>query len=108
MWSLLFFSGQFICEYVGEVLDARQFKKRQKEYHNENIQHHYFMALNKDEVIDATRQGNCTRFTNHSCDPNAETQKVRKHLLPVVDNFLNWLKLCREIFFFLVKKCYYW
>jgi hypothetical protein len=77
----LFFSGQFISEYVGEVLDAKLFKKRQKEYQQENIQHHYFMALNNEEVIDATRKGNCTRFTNHSCDPNSETQKVRDFFL---------------------------
>ncbi|XP_055337814.1 histone-lysine N-methyltransferase SETD2-like [Paramacrobiotus metropolitanus] len=68
-------ANQFICEYVGEILDERQFKKRQKEYHKENIQHHYFMALNNEEVIDATKKGNFTRFTNHSCDPNSETQK---------------------------------
>lgn len=70
------YSGQFICEYVGEVLDGKQFRKRQKEYDKENLEHHYSMALNNDEIIDATRKGNCTRFTNHSCDPNCETQKV--------------------------------
>ncbi|CAG2123464.1 unnamed protein product, partial [Medioppia subpectinata] len=33
------------------------------------------MALKSDEIIDATVKGNITRFVNHSCDPNSETQK---------------------------------
>lgn len=69
-------SGTFIMEYVGEVLDYKQFKARTKKYARENATHHYFMALNADEVIDATQKGNVSRFINHSCDPNAETQKV--------------------------------
>jgi histone-lysine N-methyltransferase SETD2 len=65
-------------EYVGEVLDPREFKARIKKYARENYQHHYFMALNADEVIDATKKGNVSRFVNHCCDPNSETQKVIK------------------------------
>jgi histone-lysine N-methyltransferase SETD2 len=34
------------------------------------------MALKSDEIIDATVKGNIGRFTNHSCEPNCETQKV--------------------------------
>ena len=63
-------------EYVGEVLDPREFKSRIKRYARENYEHHYFMALNADEVIDATKRGNVSRFVNHCCDPNSETQKV--------------------------------
>jgi [histone H3]-lysine36 N-trimethyltransferase len=63
-------------EYVGEVLDPREFKARIKKYSRENYQHHYFMALTADEVIDATKKGNVSRFVNHCCDPNSETQKV--------------------------------
>lgn len=59
-------------EYAGEVIDYREFKSRAKHAQN----HYYFMALNGDEVIDATNMGNISRFINHSCDPNAETQKV--------------------------------
>lgn len=33
------------------------------------------MSLRADAVIDATQKGTISRFINHSCEPNAETQK---------------------------------
>ncbi|KAI5640686.1 SET domain-containing protein [Phthorimaea operculella] len=68
-------AGEFLMEYVGEVLDYDQFYKRAQTYSDENNLHHYFMSLKGDTVIDATLKGNISRFINHSCDPNAETQK---------------------------------
>ncbi|GAB6021127.1 histone methyltransferase set2 [Chamberlinius hualienensis] len=67
--------GIFVTEYVGEVLDQREFKKRVKEYAADKQRHHYFMALKADQIIDATQKGSWSRFINHSCDPNCETQK---------------------------------
>lgn len=67
--------NEFIMEYVGEVLDSDQFEKRASDYSNDKNKHYYFMALRSDAVIDATTRGNISRFINHSCDPNAETQK---------------------------------
>uniref|UniRef100_A0A3Q2Y4U6 SET domain containing 2, histone lysine methyltransferase n=1 Tax=Hippocampus comes TaxID=109280 RepID=A0A3Q2Y4U6_HIPCM len=68
-------SNTFVLEYCGEVLDHKEFKIRVKEYaRNKNI-HYYFMALKNNEIIDATLKGNCSRFMNHSCEPNCETQK---------------------------------
>lgn len=63
-------------EYVGEVVDPKDFKRRAKEYSKDKNRHYYFMALKSDQIIDATMKGNVSRFINHSCDPNAETQKV--------------------------------
>ncbi|XP_065297716.2 histone-lysine N-methyltransferase SETD2 isoform X1 [Dermacentor albipictus] len=68
-------SGTFVMEYVGEVLTPEDFRKRVKQYARDNNQHYYFMALRSDEIIDATQKGNVSRFINHSCDPNCETQK---------------------------------
>lgn len=69
-------AGSFIMEYVGEVLNPSEFKNRVKKYSKEKREHHYFMALKSDEIIDATQKGNFTRFVNHSCEPSCETQKV--------------------------------
>eukprot|EP00730_Choanoeca_flexa_P013597 TRINITY_DN5496_c0_g1_i2.p1 TRINITY_DN5496_c0_g1~~TRINITY_DN5496_c0_g1_i2.p1 ORF type:complete len:735 (+),score=235.57 TRINITY_DN5496_c0_g1_i2:150-2354(+) len=67
--------GDFIYEYVGEVYTQAQFEQRQVQYHEEGRYHYYFMSLDADHVIDATLKGGLSRFINHSCDPNAETQK---------------------------------
>ncbi|KAF7708447.1 hypothetical protein HF521_017504 [Silurus meridionalis] len=68
-------SNTFVLEYCGEVLDHREFKSRVKEYARSKNVHYYFMALKNNEIIDATLKGNCSRFMNHSCEPNCETQK---------------------------------
>ena len=68
-------AGTFIMEYVGEVVRSKEFRSRVKKYTKQKVKHHYFMALRSDEIIDATCKGNLTRFINHSCEPNCETQK---------------------------------
>ncbi|OMO52182.1 hypothetical protein CCACVL1_29320, partial [Corchorus capsularis] len=66
-------AGQFLIEYVGEVLDT--YEARQKEYAARGQRHFYFMTLNGSEVIDACVKGNLGRFIDHSCDPNCHTEK---------------------------------
>lgn len=67
--------GEFIMEYVGEVIDSEEFERRQHLYSKDRKRHYYFMALRGEAIIDATSKGNISRYINHSCDPNAETQK---------------------------------
>ncbi|KAL2519978.1 histone-lysine N-methyltransferase ASHH2 [Forsythia ovata] len=67
--------GQFLIEYVGEVLDMNAYEMRQREYALKGHKHFYFMTLNGSEVIDACAKGNLGRFINHSCDPNCRTEK---------------------------------
>ncbi|XP_022938750.1 histone-lysine N-methyltransferase ASHH2 isoform X1 [Cucurbita moschata] len=67
--------GQFLIEYVGEVLDMHAYEARQKEYALNGHRHFYFMTLDGSEVIDACGKGNLGRFINHSCDPNCRTEK---------------------------------
>ena len=42
--------GELIMEYCGEVLDAKEFKKRSYNYSASGHQHFYFMALSQDNV----------------------------------------------------------
>ncbi|XP_066157816.1 histone-lysine N-methyltransferase Set2 [Euwallacea fornicatus] len=67
--------GEFIIEYVGEVVNPEEFDKRAEVYSKDKNIHFYFMSLRADAIIDATTKGNISRFINHSCDPNAETEK---------------------------------
>lgn len=65
--------GEFLIEYVGEVITHRLADEREKRYQKQGIGC-YMFSLSKDFVIDATFKGNQSRFINHSCEPNCETQ----------------------------------
>ncbi|KAF6779792.1 hypothetical protein AHF37_00714 [Paragonimus kellicotti] len=65
----------FILEYVGEVINFAEFRRRVRRYERLGHSHHYFMALETDRFIDAGTKGNWARFVNHSCEPNCVTQK---------------------------------
>ncbi|KAF8438434.1 hypothetical protein L210DRAFT_3761363 [Boletus edulis BED1] len=65
----------FIYEYIGDVVSHPSFMKRMREYAEEGIKHFYFMMLQKDEYIDATKRGGIGRFANHSCNSNCYVAK---------------------------------
>lgn len=67
--------GQFVIEYVGELVDEEECNKRLVEMAARNDKNFYFLTIDKDTIIDAGPKGNLARFMNHSCDPNCETQK---------------------------------
>lgn len=55
-------AGQFIIEYVGEVIDETEYKERlnrKKELKNENF---YFLTIDNNRMIDAEPKGNLSRF----------------------------------------------
>ncbi|GJJ68240.1 hypothetical protein EMPS_00586 [Entomortierella parvispora] len=68
-------AGSFVMEYIGEVLPHASFVKRTREYSQAGVEHFYFMSLQSDEVIDATKKGCLARFINHSCNPNCHLEK---------------------------------
>ncbi|XP_028900380.1 nuclear receptor binding SET domain protein [Zeugodacus cucurbitae] len=68
-------AGDFIIEYVGEIIDDNEFKQRMSQKSLDRDENFYFLSVEKDYIIDAGPKGNLARFMNHSCDPNCETQK---------------------------------
>ncbi|XP_051540016.1 histone-lysine N-methyltransferase NSD3-like isoform X1 [Myxocyprinus asiaticus] len=67
--------GDFVMEYVGELIDSEECKQRIRNANENHVTNFYMLTLTKDRVIDAGPKGNVSRFMNHSCSPNCETQK---------------------------------
>ncbi|XP_068133166.1 histone-lysine N-methyltransferase, H3 lysine-36 specific [Hyperolius riggenbachi] len=67
--------GEFVNEYVGEMIDEEECRARIRHAQEHDISNFYMLTLDKDRVIDAGPKGNFARFMNHCCQPNCETQK---------------------------------
>ncbi|XP_027774396.1 uncharacterized protein LOC107026384 isoform X2 [Solanum pennellii] len=67
--------GDFIIEYIGEVIDDALCEKRLWDMKYKGVQNFYMCELRKDFTIDATFKGNLSRFLNHSCEPNCKLEK---------------------------------
>ncbi|KAL8139629.1 hypothetical protein V2J09_005650 [Rumex salicifolius] len=67
--------GEFIIEYVGEVIDDKTCEERLWKMKHCGETNFYLCEINRDMVIDATYKGNKSRYINHSCSPNTEMQK---------------------------------
>jgi hypothetical protein len=68
--------GNFIIEYVGELITMEEFKQRSNDSAKKDIEtNFYYMTMDSSRMIDAGPKGNSARFMNHSCNPNCETQK---------------------------------
>jgi hypothetical protein len=65
--------GEELIEYVGEIITHPEADER---YDDESMdEHHTFLfTITSRLVIDATNNGNESRFINHSCDPNCEAE----------------------------------
>jgi serine/threonine protein kinase len=62
----------FILEYVGDVVNERQLKRRLRQYRKEGRRHRYIMELDKKKrlYVDSTKKANISRYMNHCCEPN--------------------------------------
>ncbi|CAG2162015.1 unnamed protein product, partial [Oppiella nova] len=67
-------NGEFILEYIGEVVSEARFKDRMAKLYQNDL-HHYCLNIDSGIVIDGYRMADEGRFVNHSCEPNCEMQK---------------------------------
>merc|ERR1719162_1413064 len=63
-----------VIEYVGEVINKAECTRRLEDEYRQDTQF-YILGTEGGEYIDATKHGNCSRFMNHSCDPNCAVEK---------------------------------
>lgn len=68
--------GDFIIEYVGEIINTTEFNQRLSQKVANYDKNFYIMSLTSNLYIDAEFYGNIARFFNHSCEPNCETRKI--------------------------------
>ena len=84
-----FSKGEMVVEYQGEVLRQTIADEREKKAEREGDGDGgscYMFKLDDDYVVDATVKGNCSRFINHSCNPNCtckmiEDENRTKHIM---------------------------
>jgi len=67
--------GDFVVEYVGEIIDDAECERRMWEAKRANSHNFYMMELSSEKVIDARHKANISRLINSSCEPNCEAQK---------------------------------
>lgn len=68
--------GEFVIEYVGELINSAEMMKRVKQKSERNDNQIYFFNIDPDVIIDAEPCGNNSRFINHSCKPNCTSLKI--------------------------------
>lgn len=49
-------AGQYLIEYIGEVLEEEEYNRRKDYYAGTGQRHYYFMNIGNGEVIDACRK----------------------------------------------------
>eukprot|EP00116_Pleurobrachia_bachei_P001566 sb/3461828/ len=67
--------GEFVHEYVGEIIDEQEVARRLQHYQATGVTDYYILTVETSRIIDAKPKANNARFMNHACDPNCETQK---------------------------------
>ncbi|MFT8274647.1 SET domain-containing protein [Kerstersia gyiorum] len=69
-------AGTRILEYLGERIDQDEADRRHPVNPDDPF-HTFFFALSSGIVIDGGVDGNDSRWINHACAPNCETQEGR-------------------------------
>lgn len=67
------YKGEFVCEYVGEIVTHEEAERRGKVYDARGRTYLFDLDFNSSDnpyTIDAATYGNVSHFINHSCEPN--------------------------------------
>lgn len=67
------FKGEFVSEYVGEIITHEEAERRGKIYDARGRTYLFDLDFNSSDnpyTIDAATYGNVSHFINHSCEPN--------------------------------------
>jgi SET domain-containing protein len=67
-------AGERLIEYVGEIIDWEEALERHP-HDPAQPDHTFYFHLEDGRVIDAAHHGNSSRWINHSCDPNCESDE---------------------------------
>lgn len=49
--------GQFVIEYVGEMIDEQEYLRRIRKMHEQKEENYYFLTIDKDHMLDAGPKG---------------------------------------------------
>lgn len=53
--------GQFVIEYVGEMINEEEYRRRVEQKHQRKEENFYFLTIDKDRMLDAGPKGNVAR-----------------------------------------------
>ena len=54
-------AGDFIIEYVGEMIDEDEYKRRVDIMHTKSEDNYYFLTIDNQRMLDAGPKGNVSR-----------------------------------------------
>ncbi len=66
--------GEVVAEYVGEIISWDEAQERHP-HDPSQPNHTFYFHVDADRVIDANYGGNASRWINHACEPNCETDE---------------------------------
>ncbi|PND38434.1 SET domain-containing protein-lysine N-methyltransferase [Paucibacter aquatile] len=69
-------AGEVIIEYTGELISWDEAMERHP-HDPKQPNHTFYFHIEDGRVIDALYGGNSSRWINHSCEPNCETDEIK-------------------------------
>jgi uncharacterized protein len=88
-------AGEDVIEYTGEIISWAEALRRHP-HDPKDPNHTFYFHIDDGRVIDAKVGGNASRWINHACDPNCESDETDGK---VVIKTLRRLKAGEELFY---------